>query len=284
MSTPLTDQLETIREAWTASFSLRGTGVPGAVCTGALVAIAVLGAVAHRLDPFLTPFVWIAGLHGFLWVFLYCVRWATLPRAAAGSRDQGPARVSAHDPALMAASRMLVRSLILSLAALLALASGGLFSLAPDSAWLVVLAPLQWSGAMGLLALAFSAVAVTVALGVSGPPAPTGFFPMIGWALFSGPSLARVWAVLLWTGLVAWFLRAAFSLVLWTQADAAGVWRYGFLGPQAGQTPPPGLGGLVVAFNLALLLTLFPILGQLVRFCGLLAGPAAGRPAARRNP
>jgi hypothetical protein len=280
MSIPFTDQLETIRDAWVASFSVRGMGVPGAVCTGTLVAISVVGAVAHHLDPFLTPFVWLAGLHGFLWVFLYCVRWAALPRPTAGARDRGSTRVPARDPSLAAASRMLARSLILSLAALLALASGGLFSLAPDSAWLVVLAPLQWSGALALLALAFSAGAVVVALAVSEPPVRGGFFPLIGWALFSGPFAARVWAMLLWTGLVAWFLRAAFHLVLWTQADAAGVWRSSFLGPQAGQTPPPGLGGLVVAFNLALLLTLFPILGQFVRFCSLLSG----RPAGPRNP
>lgn len=280
MSSPFTDQLETIRNAWVSSFSVRGMGVPGAVCTGTLVAVSVLGAVAHHLDPFLTPFVWIAGLHGFLWVFLYCVRWATLPRSATGARDRGAARVPARDPALTAASRMLSRSLLLSLAALLALASGGLFSLAPDSAWLVVLAPLQWSGALALLALAFSAGAVIVSLGISEPPSRGGFFPMIGWSLFSGPHAARVWAMLIWTGLVAWFLRAAFQLVLWTQADTAGVWRSSFLGPQAGQTPPPGLGGLVVAFNLALLLTLFPILGQLVRFCSLLSGRTTGP----RNP
>ncbi len=264
MSPQLTDQLETVRVAWSFAFDPRGLGVPGAVCTGTLVAVAVLGAVARLVDPFLTPFVWLVGLHVFLWMFLYAVRWATRGRVKAG------------DPALAVLSRHLGRSALVSLAALLALASGGLFPLARDSAWLVVLAPLQWFGAMCLLALAFAATAVTVALGVSPPPARTGFLTMISWAVFSGPNLVRVWAVLLWTGLVAWFLRAAFGLAMWTQADATGLWRYGFLGPQAGETPPAGLGGLVVALNVALLLTLFPILGHLVRFCSRLHSDASG--------
>ena len=265
MSPHLTDQLETVRHAWAASFEPRGLGVPGAVCTGTLVAVAVLGAVARLLDPFLTPFVWLAGLHVFLWMFLYCVRWARLGRVPAG------------DPAMAVLSRHLGRSMLLSLAALLALASGGLFPLARDSAWLVVLAPLQWFGAMCLLALAFAAAAVTIALGVSPPPSRAGFVTLTSWAIFSGPHLVRVWAVLLWTGLLAWFLRAAFGLAMWTQADATVLWRYGFLGPQAGETPPSGLGGLVVALNVALLLTLFPILGHLVRFCSRLQSDASAR-------
>jgi len=129
-----------------------------------------------------------------------------------------------------------------------------------------VLAPIQWLGAMCLLGLIFSAAAVTVALGLAAPPSRKGFFPLISWALFSGSSMVRVWSVLLWGALVAWFLRAAFSLVLWTQADMAGVWQHGFLGPQAGATAPSELAGLVIAFNVTLLLTLFPVFGHLVLF------------------
>jgi len=265
MPSPLTTQFEEIRIAWGRSFDPRGLGVPGAVCTGTLVAVAILGAIARSLDPFLTPFVWLAGLHAFLWVFLWCVRWSAVA-GSSGVKKGGAVRVPVDDPALVAASRMLSRSFILSMIALLALATGGLFQLARNSAWLVVLAPIQWFGAMCLLALAFSALAVTVALGLSLPPSRLGFFSMISWALFSGATLVRVWTVLAWGALLAWFLRGAYHLVLWTQADLSGVWQFGFLGPQAGATPPTDLAGLVIALNLTLLLTLFPVLGQVVLF------------------
>jgi len=269
MSTPFTNQLEEIREAWGRSFDIQRLWVPGAVCTGSLVAVAILGAIARNLDPFLTPFVWLAGLHAFLWVFLWCVRWASLGEKFIVKKS-GASRVIADDPALVAASRHLSRSFLLSTLALLALATGGLFHLARNSAWLIVLAPIQWSGAMCLLVLAGAAVAVTVALGLSPLPSRRGFFPMIGWALFSGASMIRVWTVLLWGAMLAWFLRAAFLLVLWTQADLDGVWRYGFLGPLAGATPPSDLSGLVIALNISLLLTMLPLFGHLVLLCARL--------------
>ncbi|PKN46161.1 MAG: hypothetical protein CVU59_06880 [Deltaproteobacteria bacterium HGW-Deltaproteobacteria-17] len=239
--------------------------VPGAVCTGTLVAVALLGAIARHLDPFLTPFVWLAGLHVFLWMLLWCVRWSSNGAHAKGKKKRG-SRVKGDDPVLLAASRMLTRSFLLSMLALLALATGGLFPLARNSVWIVVLAPIQWFGAMCLLALAFSSTAVTVALGMAAPPARGGFFPLISWALFSGTCMIRVWSVLLWGALLAWFLKAAFALVLWTQVNLAGVWQYGFLGPQAGATPPSELSGLVIAFNVSLMLTLFPVFGHLVLF------------------
>ncbi len=269
MSTPFTNQLEEIRAAWGRSFDIQHLWVPGAVCAGSLMAVAILGAIARSLDPFLTPFVWLAGLHAFLWVFLWCVRWASLGEGFVVKKS-GASRVAADDPALVAASRHLSRSFLLSTLALLALATGGLFHLARSSAWLIVLAPIQWSGAMCLLLLAGAAMAVTVALGVSPPPSRMGFFQMIGWALFSGASMIRVWTVLLWSALLAWFLRAAFLLVLWTQADLDGVWRYGFLGPLAGATPPSDLSGLVIALNISLLLTMLPLFGHLVLLCARL--------------
>lgn len=278
MSSPFSDQFEEIRDAWGHSFQPGRLAVPGAVCTGTLVAVAILGAIARSLDPFLTPFVWLAGLHAFLWVFLWCVRWSQVV-GRFGVRKPGAARLTAADPALAAASRMLSRSFLLSALALLALATGGLFQLARNSAWLVVLAPIQWFGAMCLLVLAFSATAVIVALGLASP-ASRGFFSLISWALFSGISMFRVWTVLLWGALLAWFLRGAFQLVLWTQTDLAGVWQYSFLGPQAGATPPPDLAGLVIALNISLLLTLFPVFGHLVLFCARLrtGGSARLRP------
>lgn len=265
MSSPFTLQFEEIRHAWGRSFDPARLGVPGAICTGTLVAVALLGAIARILDPFLTPFVWLAGLHAFLWMFLWCVRWSSLG-VRMDVNKKGASRVKPDDHALMVASRMLTRSFLLSTLALLALATGGLFHLARNSIWIVLLAPIQWLGAMCLLALAFSATAVTVALGLAVPPSRKGFFQLISWALFSGSSMVRVWSVLLWGALLAWFLRAAFSLVLWTQSDMAGVWQHGFLGPQAGATPPSELSGLVIAFNVTLLLTLFPVFGHLVLF------------------
>ncbi len=243
--------------------------VPGAVCTGTLLAVAVSGALLRMLDSFFLPFAWLAGFHVFLYVWL----WSVLREKSSLVEGKGEAFRKNIASSLDAGGRFLSRSLILSLLALVLVSSGGLFHVLESPVWVVLLAPFQWLGAGALLLLAFSSFAVVTALGCGEHEENRVFFPLLGWALFSGSSVVRSWVVMFWTFLLAWFFHKAFYIVCLTHGELHKIWQYSFLGSRAGLPPPPEFSSTVVALNISLLLALLPVFGHLVVLTAHLGKP-----------